>query len=295
MTLNINPLMTADLTEAIPAGNGVFDTLMRAAKGHLEQEYDQNRIRAADYSQVYLGAMTAILQNSVMFLLQKDKASQDALLIQEQIKLAVLQQELLQKQIDQADKDAALKAAQTLKVIQETHNLVNADLQTIAQTDTIKQQKLNLITENATMVKQQLKLDADTNLVKQNTANAVIEGDNLSKQGCLLAAQYDLTMTNNLQAVAQTTLIQQKTATEKAQTVATGVDDNSVVGKQKLLYAAQTNGFTRDAEQKAAKLLVDTWNVRRTTDDATVADNNNMLNDVTIGRAVNKVLQGVGA
>jgi hypothetical protein len=68
-----------------------------------------------------------------------------------------------------------------------------------------------------------------------------------------------------------------------------------VLGKQKLLYAAQTNGFTRDAEQKAAKILVDSWNVRRTTDDATVADSNNMLNDVTIGRFVNKLAAGVGA
>ena len=68
-----------------------------------------------------------------------------------------------------------------------------------------------------------------------------------------------------------------------------------MVGKQKALYTAQTTGFTRDAEQKAAKLMVDSWNVRRTTDDGTVADGVNNLNDAAVGRAVIKLLNGVGA
>jgi hypothetical protein len=102
-------------------------------------------------------------------------------------------------------------------------------------------------------------------------------------------------MLQKLQTTAQTSLVQQKIATEKAQTIATGVDDNSVIGKQKLLYGAQTDGFKRDAEQKAAKMLIDTWNVRRTTDEGTVADDTNRLSDATIGRAVEKVMAGIGA
>lgn len=90
-------------------------------------------------------------------------------------------------------------------------------------------------------------------------------------------------------------LLIQKTATEKAQTIALGVDDNSVIGKQKLLYTAQSNGFIRDAEQKAAKLMVDTWSVRRTTDEGTVVDATNKLNDTNVGRAVDKLLTGIGA
>ena len=86
-----------------------------------------------------------------------------------------------------------------------------------------------------------------------------------------------------------------KTTTEKAQTTALGVDADSVIGKQKALYGAQTSGFTRDAEQKAADLMTKTWMARRTTDEATVADGVNMLNDAAVGRAVNKLLSGVGA
>jgi hypothetical protein len=68
-----------------------------------------------------------------------------------------------------------------------------------------------------------------------------------------------------------------------------------VIGKQKALYGAQTNGYARDAEQKATSILVDTWKVRRTTDEGTVADGVNQLNDSVIGRAVTKLLAGVSA
>lgn len=130
---------------------------------------------------------------------------------------------------------------------------------------------------------------------KQETTNLVQELENLKAQECLLKAQYDLTMVQKLQTTAQTSLVQQKIATEKAQTVATGVDEDSVIGRQKALYKAQTDGFERDAEQKAAKALIDTWNVRRTTDEGTVADATNMLNDATIGRVVLKMLDGIKA
>ena len=112
---------------------------------------------------------------------------------------------------------------------------------------------------------------------------------------CKLKAEYDLLMLQKDRTTAETALLTQKLQTEKAQTMALGIDEDSVVGRQKALYQAQTNGFTRDAEQKVAKIMVDTWNVRRTTDEATVADGTNMLNDVTIGRAINKMLSGVGA
>lgn len=168
--------------------------------------------------------------------------------------------------------------------------------------DQVMQQALTFLLERdksdlqAQLIQAQVtKTKSEVELVKQQTANAIIEGDNLTKQGCLLAAQYDLAMENKLKAVAETSLLTQKVITEKAQTIGSGVDADSVVGRQKALYLAQINGFQRDAEQKVAKLLADTWNVRRTTDEGTVADGTNMLNDATVGRAINKALEGVGA
>lgn len=240
------PITLPDLTQAKVDGTGAFDVLMRAMVGHLEVEFKQNRLRGADYANVYLNALTPVLQNAVVFLLQKDEAANKAALVEVQIKLTEAQARLVEAQILKEEQDKELVAAQ------------------VAQ-------------------------------IKQQTTNLVQELANLKAQECLLKAQYDLAMLNKLQTTAQTTLIQQKTATEKAQTVETGVDDNSVIGRQKILYKAQSDGFLRDAEQKAAKLMTDTWNVRRTTDEGTVADATNMLNDATIGRVVTKMLAGVNA
>lgn len=240
------PLLLKDLTEAKIDGTGAFDVLMSATSKHLDLQFDQNKLRGADYAQVYLGGMQAILQNAVMFLLQKDEAANKANLVQQQIELAKLQQEMLRVEIARETLNKDLLAAQTAKVKAETVNLVS-------------------------------------------------ENDNIKAQLCLLQAQFDLTMLQKLQTTAQTSLIQQKVATEKAQVTETGVDANSVIGKQKALYGAQADGFKRDAEQKAAKIFTDTWNVRRTTDDGTVADSTNGLHDANIGRAMAALLTGVGA
>lgn len=112
---------------------------------------------------------------------------------------------------------------------------------------------------------------------------------------CKLDAEFDLIKEQTIKVAQETLLLAQKVVTEAAQVSGLGVDADSVIGKQKALYGAQTAGFARDAEQKAAKLLADTWNVRRTTDEGTVADGTNMLNDATVGRAINKMLTGVGA
>ncbi len=138
-------------------------------------------------------------------------------------------------------------------------------------------------------------LTAQLALVTQQGLNAVIEGEVLEAQKCKLQAEFDLTQAQTRKSEQEILLLAQKVATERAQITALGVDEDSVIGKQKALYGAQTDGFKRDAEQKAAKMMIDSWSVRRTTDEATVADGTNMLNDVTVGRAVNKVLSGVGA
>jgi hypothetical protein len=88
-------------------------------------------------------------------------------------------------------------------------------------------------------------------------------------------------------------VLEQKRLTELAQVESTGVDADSIIGRQKALYLAQSEGFTRDAEHKAAQLLLGTWNVRRTTDSAD-ADYDNHLNDVSIGAVVTKLCDGIG-
>ena len=139
------------------------------------------------------------------------------------------------------------------------------------------------------------KVKAQTELVKQQTDNAVIEATVLLAQECKLRAEYDVLLLQKAKVSAETGLLVQKVVTEQAQVTEMGVDANSVIGKQKALYGAQTDGFKRDAEQKAATIMVGTWNARRMTDEGTIADGTNRLGDVDLGRTITKLLNGIGA
>lgn len=263
-----------DLTQAKVDGTGAFDTLMRSMVGHLELEFNKGRLRGADYANVYLNALTPVLQNAVVFLLQKDEAANKAALVDAQVRLTEVQILLAEAELEREIINKALVQAQVDKLKAETIN--------------VQQQLNNLKSEDIILVKQATKLDADTD----NTIQQLL---NLKAEECVLKSQYDINLSQNLQVISQTSLVNQKVATEKAQTSGLGIEPNSVVGKQITLYAAQADGFKRDAEQKAAKIMIDSWNVRRTTDVGTVADATNQLNDPNVGRAVTALLGGVGA
>ena len=176
----IEPISNEDLTTKAVNGTGIFDELMTAAHAHLDQEWGKQRITGTQYAEVYLGQMTAVLQQSVAFLVQRDAIYLNNL--------------LTQAQIDKANKELAL----------------------------------------------------------------------LDKQIELIEAQIASQEANN-------TLIAQKVKTEKAQIQDT-VDGEAVVGvtgAQTALYKQQKEGFIRDAEQKALKIISDTWITRKTVDDGT--------------------------
>ena len=176
----IAPISNEDLTTKVVNGTGIFDELMTAAHAHLDQEWGKQRITGTQYAEVYLGQMTAVLQQSVAFLVQRDAIYLNNL--------------LTQTQIDKANKELAL----------------------------------------------------------------------LDKQIELIEAQIASQEANN-------TLIAQKVKSEKAQIQDT-VDGEAVVGvtgAQTALYKQQKEGFIRDAEQKALKIISDTWITRKTVDDGT--------------------------
>ena len=316
MAVPITPITLNDLTLATLDGTGVFDVLMRANKAHLEAEYSKNRIKGSEYATVYLGSLEAVLNAAIQFLLQKDKIALEAQLIEQQILLAQVevikanaqvlqtqaQTELVKQQTANALAELAILQANALKIPAEIAHLQAQTAMVRQQTENLDAELLNIPKQGIVLDKQALDIVAKTTMTTQQTSNLVAEALNIPKQGavldgqkCKLDAEFDLLKTTNLKTAEEQALLAWKTTTEKAQTTALGVDDNSVIGKQKALYTAQTSGFTRDAEQKAADLMTKTWMTRRTTDEGTVADSTNMLNDVAVGRAVNKLLSGVGA
>lgn len=105
--------------------------------------------------------------------------------------------------------------------------------------------------------------------------------------------QLDL-MTEQLeQAKAQTAYYEQRTITEKAQTTAGVAATGSVIGTQIALMNKQADGYDRNAEQQAAQILANTWNVRRQTDEDTQANTTNKLDDASVGAVISKLAAGI--
>lgn len=229
---------------------------------------------------------------------QTANLSKEGLLADEQVAEAVkrnalnghLDQELAQMvaQTGLVEQQGTNLAAEALNIPKQGVLLTAQTSQASAQTGLIEKQALNAAAEK-------LGIDAKTALTSQQATNAIKENIMMDKQICKLEAEFDLLMEQKLKAAAESGLLSQKAITEKAQVSAAGVEPDSIVGRQKAVFAGQVDGYKRDAEQKAAKLMAETWSVRRTTDEGVPADGTNRLSDADIGKAINKMLQGIQA
>ena len=223
---------------------------------------------------------------------------------------------VLDEQITKGTQDTALVTQQILNLAEEKSNLALAGLKISAETQYLSTQ--------------QTKTASDKTLVDRQTANLVLEASNIPIQGNLVNKQIDklsediiassaqraqLTKQGNLLdaqtlKAAQDTaavlasigkinkeveVLDQRKATEKAQIADTvdGASVTGVLGKQKNLYQAQTDGFARDAEQKLTKTLLDIWSVQRTTDEGFTVTGTGVTN-TEIGEVVAKAKLGIG-
>lgn len=75
-----------DLTNATDgdSGTGIFDQIMRTVELHLKEEYDEGRITADSYSNVYLNSLQSSMQQAVAFLLGRVEAEAKSNLISNQ-------------------------------------------------------------------------------------------------------------------------------------------------------------------------------------------------------------------
>ena len=143
----------------------------------------------------------------------------------------------------------------------------------------------------ATLAAQYEKIALEKQILELQKQQLTLQLAQLEQQTLLIQSQI-------LTDAAQRGLIEQKTVTEVAQTQDTPTSNISagysgVVGKQNALYAAQTTGFTRDAEQKAAKLALDILATQLSTDDSMTVENTNM-HPAAIGALVQKLATGIG-
>ena len=234
------------------------------------------------------------MDRSLQFLLAQQKVDLEAQLLEKQLITEGLNQAQIEQQtLNLAAQEDQIKS-QTVQIEQQTANLTAEALNIPKQGALLDAQAAVQEQQLQNLQAEKTQTEAQTGLIEQQTANAITENTVLVAQECKLRGEYDILMEQKLKLVSETALLNQKKVTEQAQTSGVGVDADSVVGKQKSLYDAQANGFKRDAEQKTAKIMIDTWNVRQTTDGGQTVDGNG-LNDAAIKRAVDAMLNGVNA
>lgn len=180
-------------TDSDDDGTGIFDLLNVSIALNLKKEFEDGKITGPEYSQVYLGALQATLQQAVTFLLSEQEASKKVDLLDKQIEEAAEHIDLVVAQTAKAYEDIAASQAKTNR-----ENLVN-------NKQIIKLQKETLLVEAQTTDQQYitatirpaelLKIQAETQLIdarKAETLAATVRSDLESAQKVLLMAAQTL-------------------------------------------------------------------------------------------------------
>lgn len=288
------------LTEGSIEGSGVFDTLMRAVKVHLQEEYDNNRISGKEYSTVYVGALSAVLQQSVSYILANKQAEKlDA-------EIGFTRQQIVTELAKTSDAIPALLAFNSGTAInglmgQEADINAQKILGAIAEVDKIQDERIllgqKIITELA-LTDDSLtgRTGYGLNSSSSVTGTVALEKLKVTAETTLLAKKALTEVNTDLlvqeqkaKTTSEISLLDQKTVTETAQTVDGTV--TGVVGKQKDLFTAQTAGFTRDAEQKLLKIMVDPLITQLAS--GSVVTVPTYLNDANINAALAKAMTGI--
>ena len=187
--------------------------------------------------------------------------------------------ELLQAQTDNAQSQIALTEAQVVKITEEnkvipyTIERIQAEIANMTRQSDILEKELEIKISSLALQDKQLLL-----------ADAELE---------IRSLELDVKRAEVEAAQAQAQLYAAKVLTENAQTM-DAAHPNSVLGSNIAVLRAQAAGYARDAEQKAAKILVDAWNVQRNTNENISANADNLLYDQSIGKAVSAMLRGAG-
>lgn len=318
----------SDVTEGIVTGNGSFDKIMASLNAQLQKEFDAHRIKQTEYANVYLSALQSALTQSIAFELGKQgadkaadqidsditnsnaQAAQDLLLTQAKIDLIVEQTESENKSnevngvIDLQKLD--IQSTTTVREAQSTQDILNKQQDLILTTSkTTSEDKINAL--NGVIDNQILEIIAGTSLTDNKSASELKSALDIVSTTSSRDEQSAQDLLNKGEALLKTTteinLLTQKTLTEEAQTLNVLSDGTTVFntttkeglglsGKQQALYVRQSDGFLRDAEQKAARIYADNFAIRRTTNSAEDVSGTGMT-DPDIKLALDKLQAGV--
>ena len=143
----------------------------------------------------------------------------------------------------------------------ELANLKESTVKTQEEIDLLEQQEQK-VTQETLIAAQQL---IDQTAISGDSTNRVAaELSILKAQHCKLQEEFNVLKEQKGKIIADASLVGAKTTTEEAQTSSTNIGDDSILASQRSLYVEQADAFKRDAEQKASKIMIDTYNVSKT-------------------------------
>ena len=258
----LNPLL---VTDGSVSGNGIFDIWMRSLGAHLKREYAEQRITGDEYAKAYISLMNNLLNTAVGFL------TQDA-------QLAMSQEQMRH---DITISDAQLAMAQT----KLTHDTKISDAQLVIEQDKLKQ---DTKISDAQLTLAQSKLSHETQLLDAQVEHLSAQVSLANKE--LTLKDKELALKDKQVALAEAQI---KAAQVQYQDTIDGKAIGGVLGKQMKVYDAQAKGFKDNALQAATKIMVDTWNIRRQTDEGLQTTKESKLYDGNIGNAIAEMFASV--
>lgn len=189
--LPVDKLTTADLTTGQVGGSGVFDQLMVSLVQHLKVEFTANRISGAEYTKAYIGIIAAALQTATQYLLGKDQAYWQAVMVQQQAQLAEIQKVTARIELETA-RVSLIKVQYEALLAETSYALSKIKLSTEDATfGNLERQGVGLDFTNANLLPQQDKLlKEQTEVQRAQTLDK--RSDNTTTVTGLIGQQKDL-------------------------------------------------------------------------------------------------------
>jgi hypothetical protein len=225
-------------------GDGVFDQLMAASEEHINKQFDENRITGNEYSQLYLGNLQAVLNNSTQYLL-------GIMLLPEQRAKMTAETSLVAIQEEKVEIEKGLLELEKEKLKYQ-----------IEQLFPLEKQKLELevekVRQEGLLIEAQIrKIDAEILHMLEQQELWDKQEDKIVAEIAYLAAQEAMMLKQAEKIDKEIEFLGWKIETEQANTVAGVAQKDSLIGRQMSLLTAQKYGFAGDIEAKMAKLHAD--------------------------------------
>lgn len=274
------------LTNRTIGGTGVFDAMMEVTGLHLKKEFEAQRISGREYAEVYTASLQAAMGQAVQFLMGKDQAYWQAIMVQAQARRAEIEAVTARVDLERAKLELLAQKATTLTHAAD-YGLKKMQL-SIADVDYC----IRLAAKEAAQLEIEEKVYTNLHMLPLQKAHLEHQNDQITanisgitKDNEMKTFRMEFMLPVELETARsmmesasvdrdmkrfqmsdilpwQAKLTREQAESARAQTSNTRSDGSPVMGmlgKQKDLYSQQIIAYKKDAESKVAKMFMDSW------------------------------------